>query len=262
VEKIEKSMREIVTRQHTLWEQVSSAHLPSLSPHSSYPLFQTQYQSLYPEEDTAPPAPGSLSMNRSVRKAIIDKAESLVLNEFTSQSHRKEIDLERRTSSKPPLLRSRYSTFQSFSLDPAAVLVPDSEGDEQLPEDNITPYLARDSVEASYIARENEKVSQILKEQVLSPFPHPHDAPTRPPPHRMRIVWCGTRSIFAIWSTVEPMMRREHLPPLSPPPDLVSRLSYLETLRYGEDPLTTTDPSTALINTTLPILLHVHFFPS
>jgi hypothetical protein len=41
------------------------------------------------------------------------------------------------------------------------------EDDDPLPEDNITPYLPRDSVEVEYIVKENERVSQILKEQVI-----------------------------------------------------------------------------------------------
>jgi hypothetical protein len=64
----------------------------------------------------------------------------------------------------PPLLASRYSTFQSQNMDDDPL--EQVEDDDPLPEDNITPYLPRDSVEVEYIIKENERVSQILKEQV------------------------------------------------------------------------------------------------
>jgi hypothetical protein len=74
----------------------------------------------------------STSRNRSARKAVIEKAESLIVNEFTSQSHRKESIAESHPSSnKPRPLASRYSTFQSQNMDDPLEQI---ENDDPLPE--------------------------------------------------------------------------------------------------------------------------------
>lgn len=154
---IEKSMRAIVTRQHTLWEE-------------------SQYKSKFPEESpniipTTPPLI-VISNNTTTRRAIIDRSESALVQEFTSQSHRKD-PLKQQKSKSYNRGVSQLSSFHSINFDEDNGDIDNynndttEKNDDIKPEDNIIPYKKRDNVDVAYIDKENERISLQVQEQVF-----------------------------------------------------------------------------------------------
>jgi hypothetical protein len=114
----------------------------------------------------------------SFQRAIIDHFESQVVQEFTSQSHRKEIVTTKKSSSRHSFDLKKFPTFQSFNLDAVddssavhGAEEDDIEDEASLPEANIIPYSPRADVEVNYIVKENERIAKIVKEQVHSAPP-------------------------------------------------------------------------------------------
>lgn len=110
----------------------------------------------------------------SSKRAIIDRSETQVVQEFTSQSHRKEIVTSKKAYSHRSFTLQKYPTFQSFNLDAdESDVVGECTVDEieemPLPEENIIPYSPRADVEVKYIIQENERISKIVREQVSPP---------------------------------------------------------------------------------------------
>lgn len=134
---------------------------------------QDQYQSIFPEDSTSIQDTGTdlvsqkvamLSPMKLSKKAIIDRAESLVVAEFTSESHRKNNFSKSKPSSKN---LTRFSTFQSFNDDGDEDEREDSAHKEELPEDHFIPYSTKDNVEISYLLHENTRIAKLIKEQVI-----------------------------------------------------------------------------------------------
>jgi hypothetical protein len=103
-----------------------------------------------------------------------------VVQEFTAQSHRKDLSTPPATSTAANRFHlNQFPTFQSFNFDadadtPAAAgegtAEGQGEGEDISPEENIIPYSPRNDVEVSYIVSENERIAKIVKEQVR-PYP-------------------------------------------------------------------------------------------
>jgi hypothetical protein len=105
----------------------------------------------------------SLALTVRPRPAIIDRSESQLVAEFTSNSHRRVENNVGSKASKPRGVIRFSSTYQSFSQED-----DEDPTDDVDPEDNILPFQKRDSIEVHFVDKENHRLELLLKEQVVS----------------------------------------------------------------------------------------------